>query len=74
MAARRIFSSTAGSSVVGDALTARLGELALPGRKPIQTPNFIGVASRGVIPHLTPDNLTRYSSVGSVYMALEDCT
>lgn len=73
MAARRIFSSASGSAVVGDTLTARLGELKLPGRKPIQTPSFTGATSRGAIPHLTPDNVTKFTSINSAYLALEDC-
>lgn len=73
MATRRLFSSAAGSAVVGESLTARLGELALPGRKSTQTPTFTAVASRGVIPHLTPDTLSKCTSISSAYMALEDC-
>ena len=57
-----------------DACKARLGKLAFPGRKPIETPNFTSVASRGVVPHLTPDNVRKYTSIGAEYMALEDCT
>ncbi|XWW96714.1 hypothetical protein V2A60_004693 [Cordyceps javanica] len=66
-AARTIFTSTA---VEGTA--ARLGRLALPGRAAFETPNYTSVASRGAVPHLTPDNMARYVSPGSVYMALED--
>jgi queuine tRNA-ribosyltransferase accessory subunit len=71
MAARRIFSILGSSGA--DGISARLGELKLRGRKPIQTPNFTGVTSRGTIPHLTPDVLTKYTSISSAYMALEDC-
>lgn len=66
--ARTLFSSTA---IEGAA--ARLGRLALPGRAAFDTPNYTSVASRGVVPHLTPDNMTKHVSPGSVYMALEDC-
>lgn len=52
---------------------ARLGRLSLPKRNPIETPNYIAVASRGVIPHVTPDNLAKYAPFGAAYMALEDC-
>ncbi|KAK2002040.1 tRNA-guanine transglycosylase [Colletotrichum falcatum] len=51
---------------------ARLGRLSLPKRNPIETPNYIAVASRGVVPHVTPDNLGKYTSIGAAYMALED--
>ncbi|EFQ29882.1 tRNA-guanine transglycosylase [Colletotrichum graminicola] len=51
---------------------ARLGRLSLPKRNPIETPNYIAVASRGVVPHVTPDNLEKYTSISAVYMALED--
>ncbi|OAA66146.1 tRNA-guanine transglycosylase family protein [Cordyceps fumosorosea ARSEF 2679] len=67
-ASRALFTSSA--AVPGTA--ARLGRLALPGRAAIDTPNYTSVASRGAVPHLTPDNMTRYLPPGPVYMALED--
>lgn len=51
----------------------RLSTLALPGRRPIQTPNFVAITSRGVVPHITPDNLEKNTSINGVYVALEDC-
>ncbi|KAI1827772.1 tRNA-guanine transglycosylase [Xylaria intraflava] len=57
---------------VNDGIGARLGTLSLPTRRPIDTPNFIGLTARGAIPHVTPDNLSRRSDVGGVYIALED--
>ncbi|KAJ2973718.1 hypothetical protein NUW58_g8867 [Xylaria curta] len=51
---------------------ARLGTLSLPKRRPIDTPNFIGLTARGAIPHLTPDNVGKQSELGGVYIALED--
>lgn len=60
-------------SIVSDGVTARLGRLALPRRDAIDTPNFLAVTSRGVLPHLTPDNMSRYASFPGVYMAMEDC-
>lgn len=60
-------------SVLGDAAGARLGRLRLPGRNAIETPNFFSVASRGSVPHLSPDNVSRYSLFGGCYMGLEDC-
>lgn len=58
---------------VAEACSPRIGRLSLPGRQPIQTPNFSAVGSRGTIPHITPDNLDKHTSTSSVYMALEDC-
>ncbi|CAI6100384.1 unnamed protein product [Clonostachys chloroleuca] len=70
MASQRIFKIL--SAAVGDGTSARLGQLALPGRKLVETPNFTSVASRGAVPHLTPDNVTRHTDLSSTYMALED--
>lgn len=52
----------------------RLGTLSLPGTRPIQTPNFLAITSRGVVPHISPDILRKKTSVNGVYVALEDCT
>lgn len=60
-------------SAAGDGCAARLGKLALPGRRAIDTPNFTAVTSRGVVPHLTPDIVSKYTFLNSAYMALEDC-
>lgn len=60
-------------AVDGSTSAARLGRLSLSKRNPIETPNYIAVASRGVVPHVTPDNLKKHVSVGAAYMALEDC-
>ncbi|KAI0198452.1 tRNA-guanine transglycosylase [Astrocystis sublimbata] len=57
---------------VGDAVGPRVGTLSLPGRRPIDTPGFIGITARGVVPHVTPDNVTNKSDLGGVYIALED--
>lgn len=54
-------------------LSPRLGRLSLPGRNAIETPHYLGLTSRGVIPHLSQDNLARLSSINGVYVALEDC-
>ena len=56
-----------------DGVAARVGRLAFAGRLPIDTPNFMAVASRGAIPHLTPDNVGRHLQATGAYMALEDC-
>lgn len=66
--ASRIFSSSATSGCA-----ARLGRLALPGRKAFDTPNYTSMASRGLLPHVTPDNMSKYTSMVPIYMALEDC-
>ncbi|KAJ6438631.1 tRNA-guanine transglycosylase family protein [Purpureocillium lavendulum] len=70
MAARRVFEIL--GSAAADGCTARLGRLAFAGRRPIDTPNFTAVTSRGAIPHLTPDNVGKHTSVDATYMALED--
>ncbi|KAM5368744.1 hypothetical protein ACJZ2D_009298 [Fusarium nematophilum] len=57
---------------VSDVGVARLGRLAFPSRRVMQTPNFVAVASRGVIPHLTPDNVAKHTSFDAAYLAIED--
>ncbi|KAI1113308.1 tRNA-guanine transglycosylase [Nemania sp. NC0429] len=59
-------------AVVKDGVGARLGTLSLPKRRPIDTPNFIGLTARGAVPHLTPDNISKLSELSGVYIALED--
>jgi queuine tRNA-ribosyltransferase len=51
----------------------RLGRLSVRDRKALETPNFIAVSSRGVIPHMTPDVVAASSQIGGIHMALEDC-
>ncbi|UNI19080.1 tRNA-guanosine(34) preQ(1) transglycosylase [Purpureocillium takamizusanense] len=70
MAARRVFEIL--GSAAADACTARLGRMTFAGRRVIDTPNFTAVTSRGAIPHLTPDNVGKHTSVDATYMALED--
>lgn len=53
--------------------SSRLGRLALPGRKAIDTPHYLGITSRGVVPHITQDNFARNTSIAGVYVGLEDC-
>lgn len=60
------------TSAASDGCTARPGCLTFAGRRAIDTPNYAAVTSRGVVPHLTPDNLHRHTSVGAAYVALED--
>jgi queuine tRNA-ribosyltransferase accessory subunit len=52
---------------------ARLGQISLKGRKPIETPDFLAITSRGVVPHLTPDVVREHTQFGGVHLALEDC-
>ncbi|KAK2603714.1 hypothetical protein QQS21_004090 [Conoideocrella luteorostrata] len=59
-------------ATVADGCVARLGRLCIPGRRPIETPSYTAVTSRGAIPHLTPDNVTKHTNLGAAYMALED--
>ena len=53
--------------------SARLGKITLTDRNAVKTPNFFAVASRGAVPHLTPDVLLEHTHFGGVHMALEDC-
>ena len=52
---------------------ARLGTLAARNRKAIATPNYVCATSRGVVPHLSHDNLFRHTKIRSMYFGLEDC-
>ncbi|KAL4964426.1 tRNA-ribosyltransferase family protein [Aspergillus stella-maris] len=53
-------------------LSVRLGKLAIPGRKPISTPHYIPLTSRGAVPHLAHDVMRDNSSIGCLYIGLED--
>jgi hypothetical protein len=58
------------SSIVGP----RLGRLTIHGRNQLDTPNFLAITSRGVVPHMTPDVVAASTDIiGGVHMALEDC-
>ncbi|KAI0135820.1 tRNA-guanine transglycosylase [Daldinia grandis] len=59
-------------SVAVEGGTPRVGRLALPKRQPIDTPNYIGLSSRGAIPHMTPDVISKHVELDGSYMALED--
>ncbi|KAI1135634.1 tRNA-guanine transglycosylase [Hypoxylon sp. FL0543] len=52
----------------------RVGRLTLPKRRLIDTPNYIGLTSRGAIPHMTPDILAKHTELSGSYIALEDFT
>lgn len=58
---------------VADVGVARLGRLAFANRRVMETPNYLATGSRGVIPHLTPDNISKHTSFDAAYMAIEDC-
>ncbi|KAF3912823.1 hypothetical protein AA313_de0202173 [Arthrobotrys entomopaga] len=51
---------------------ARIGVLSLSKGFTLPTPNYITPTSRGVVPHISPDNLERNTSVAGVHVALED--
>lgn len=55
-------------------LAPRLGRLCRVGRKPILTPGYLPITSRGVLPHVSHDNIKEHMSIASLYVALEDCT
>ncbi|KAJ5108651.1 hypothetical protein N7456_005326 [Penicillium angulare] len=62
-------------SVLGSAapvLAPRVGKLAIPGRKAISTPHYLPVTSRGVVPHISNDNVRNETSINSFYVGLED--
>lgn len=63
------------SSTTGDGSSkARLGELAFAGKDAIETPNFLAVTSRGVMPHISPDAIPSQVSFPGVFIAIEDCS
>lgn len=51
----------------------RLGQLTIQGQAAIATPAFIACTSRGVIPHVTQDVLSKLTRLSAVYIGLEDC-
>ncbi|EFW16060.1 hypothetical protein D8B26_006213 [Coccidioides posadasii str. Silveira] len=53
-------------------LAPRLGRLCLKGRKPIQTPHYVPITSRGAVPHVSHDTMRDHMSVQSLYAGLED--
>ncbi|KAK6004543.1 hypothetical protein QM012_008405 [Aureobasidium pullulans] len=50
----------------------RAGLLSLPNRQAIETPHYLALASRGAVPHLTQDNVTKHTNLCGAYMAVED--
>lgn len=55
-------------------LSPRLGRLTIAGRKPISTPHYVPLTSRGAVPHLAHDVMRDNTSIGSLFVGLEDCT
>lgn len=54
-------------------LAPRVGSLAIAGRKPLTTPHYIPLSSRGTMPHISHDVLRDHTTLNSVYVGLEDC-
>ena len=54
-------------------LAPRLGRLGVASRKPVATPHYIPLTSRGVVPHLTHDVVRDQTAISSLYIGLEDC-
>ena len=61
------------TKTTSSSLGPRSGTLRLPGRKPIDTPHYVAITSRGAVPHISQDNLAKQTNIGGVYVALEDC-
>ena len=70
-AAKRVFFEIL-SHVDPNVVKPRIGRLRIHGRKDLETPGFMAVGSRGVVPHVAPDLLAN-TQIGGVHMALEDC-
>jgi queuine tRNA-ribosyltransferase len=63
-------------SVLGPAapvLAPRAGTLAITGRKTLSTPHYLPVTSRGVVPHISHDNVRKETAINGLYVGLEDC-
>lgn len=59
-------------NVAVDGGVPRVGQMTLPKRGCIDTPNFFALASRGAVPHMTPDVISKHTELNGSYMALED--
>ncbi|KAI0157924.1 tRNA-guanine transglycosylase [Hypoxylon sp. FL1284] len=59
-------------NVASDEGVQRTGQLAIPKRRCIGTPNFLALSSRGPIPHMTPDVISKHTQLNGSYLALED--
>ena len=69
--AKRVFFEIL-SHVDPNIVGSRLGRLYARGRKELETPDFLAVSSRGVVPHISPDVVAN-TQIGGLHMALEDC-
>ncbi|EXJ60546.1 hypothetical protein A1O7_04699 [Cladophialophora yegresii CBS 114405] len=58
--------------IPGSECAARLGRLTLRGRATTATPQYVVPTSRGVIPHLSHDNVQKHTKISAVYVPLED--
>ncbi|KAK8153985.1 tRNA-guanine transglycosylase family protein [Phyllosticta citrichinensis] len=56
----------------GPVLSPRLGSLSIPGKSAIPTPHYIANTSRGVVLHLSQDNLEKHTNINGLYLGLED--
>lgn len=54
-------------------LAPRVGKLAIAGRKPLSTPQYTPLTSRGTVPHIAHDMLRKETAINSLYIGLEDC-
>jgi queuine tRNA-ribosyltransferase len=71
---RTTFTLESRSDEAAASSSARAGTLAVSGKAPIQTPNYIALTSRGVVPHISPDVIIDGSTdFNGVYVAIEDC-
>ena len=61
------------SSASKDETYTRLGNLQILSCANISTPHYIGLTSRGAIPHLSQDMMRDNTSFRGVYAAMEDC-
>ncbi|KAI9698093.1 MAG: hypothetical protein M1820_007601 [Bogoriella megaspora] len=50
----------------------RLGRLSLPNRDIVETPHYLAISSRGVVPHLSQDNFKYHTQIKGAYLGLED--
>ncbi|KFY42088.1 hypothetical protein V494_02606 [Pseudogymnoascus sp. VKM F-4513 (FW-928)] len=64
--------SNANAAAPSDPRRARLGRIAVKGRRTLDTPNFLALTSRGVVPHVSPDVVEEQTEFAGIYMAIED--
>lgn len=64
---------TNSNAAPSDPRRARLGCISVKGRRTLDTPNFLALTSRGVVPHISPDVVGEQTKFAGVYTAIEDC-